>query len=69
MAEEEVVGTPLVITYEVVEKQYSNDIVTKAKKLQEMFPGKETKFYCECVKTAGNVSMEDLIENFLHKNA
>jgi hypothetical protein len=68
-AEEEVVGSPLVITYEVVEKQYSNDIVAKAKKLQEMFPGKETKFYCECVKTAGNVSMEDLIENFLHKNA
>jgi len=66
---EEAIGNPLVITYEVVEKQFSNDIVNKAKKLQEMFPGKDTKFYCECVKTAGNVSMEELIENFLHNKA
>jgi len=65
--EEEIIGNPLIVNYEVIEKQFSNDIVNKAKKLQEMFPGKELKFYCECVKTSGNVSMEELIENFLHK--
>jgi len=66
---EEFIGAPIVLKYEISEKQFTPEQMTKAKQLQELFPGKEFKDYCESVKLAGNISMEELIENFLAKSA
>jgi len=61
---EEQVGK-VILTYEIVEKpKYSDDQITKAKQLMELFPGKELTFYCEAVKNCGKVSFEELIESF-----
>jgi len=38
--------------------------VKKAKILEEMFPGKDSKYYCDAVEICGNVSIEELIGNF-----
>jgi len=67
-SEEEIIGNPFVVHYEISEK-FSNDVMEKAKQLQELFPipGKESTFYCEEVKKHGKAPLEDLIDKFLKK--
>jgi len=55
------------VSYEVQEKEFTSDQLAKAKLLEELFPGKEGKFYCNYVKICGNSTMEDMIEGFLAK--
>jgi len=64
--EEELIGKPIIFLCEVSEK-IPADVLSKAKTLHELFPEKDINFFVECVKTAGNCTVEELIENFLAK--
>jgi len=50
-------------------KEYSNIVITNARQLQELFPGKDLKFYCETIEVSGEKTpFEEIIENFIEKN-
>jgi len=55
----------VVIRYDIIAKpEFSEDVLKKAQMLKEIFAGKDLQFYCDAVKTTGNLPIEDLIENF-----
>jgi len=43
-------------------------VVEKAETLMSIFGDKELGFYCEVVKSSGNLPIDVLIENLLQKN-
>lgn len=63
---EELIGKPYEFTYEIV-RNLPTDLSSRAKILQELFPGKPFNKYYKFVKYSKCVTMDELISNFVQK--
>ena len=64
--DEKFIGQPISLNYEIIEI-IPEENISKAKVLQELFPGKEFDYYCQVVKDSPKASVEQLIEILLQK--
>lgn len=63
---EEIISKPYEFTYEVV-RTLLTDIASRAKILQEIFPGKKFEKYYQFVKYSKCITMDQLIDEFMQK--